>query len=457
MEFWNIIIAVGILLLLSLSGLFVKSKDFSLSFLLGERSLSWKDIAFSMAAGVVGGGILLTYSAYAYQYGISAYFIFIGIALGVLMLLWVTKKYKKLIDEQELITLPELFRHLYGVRASKLSSYIVLGWSFGFICMQLVAAGVLLEGMIGLPYWLCIVFAAGLVLLYLLKNGFAAVVKTDFIQLVALLIFFTLLTASVLVSSSAREAITTLSFESMKIEEIIGFVLLGMLNIIVSADLWQRIYAAKSTGAANKGIIVAFVLVLFAGLVLITPTLMIKTLGVEIDPNMALMGGIKSIIGHSALLGVAFAAVLSAVISALDTMIFVAGVSLSNDISIRLMGGPISDRVKGTKFWMVVVTIVACVLSVQFRSLLDIGLAISSLGLSLVPAVIMGLFIKDGKIKRSATVVYSLRFGLIGFFGLIVSSLVFDGDILTPVNSLVTLPCSIVGAVYGHFYGRENE
>lgn len=436
----DILLAFLLLLCTSIIGIFLFRRTSEEEYLIAGRSVSAIVVGGTIAVCIIGGGVILVFSEYAYKYGLSAFAIFGGLGLGLIALLFVSKAYKPDADEQHFYTIPDFFTFHWGKAAGLLASIVVMGWAFGFVIMQLISSAILLEKLLPIPYWGCVIISIVVVLIYLIASGFRAVVITDLIQYIALALFLILI-AFFAIPKIDYVAVSK-HFGKLDILDASAFFILGCLNITVSADLWQRIYAAKSPRAARNGILWGLLLLLIVGVLLFVPILYARSLPIKFDPNNALLLGL-TVLPHG-IIGLAYSAILIAVVSTLDTMIFILGISSANDIEIRYLSRPVDGRIRSTKFWMIAFGIGGSIIAIVYSDLLQTGLALSSLGLCLVPAVL-------GRIRwkiRSSTVIGSLFGGLLIFIILLLMHM------FTPVNSVLTLPASMFGALIGSIFGR---
>lgn len=438
----DIIIGLIIIIAMVIFGLLTKIRNDDESYFLASREITTLYLSGTMAAGVVGGGVLLVFSGYAYQYGYSALSIFLGTSTGLFLLPIYAKRYKIIADTNLLYSFPDLFLLKWGKSASTLSSIVIFLWASGFIIMQLIAAGDLLRILVPLSYNTCVILSATAVLLYIIPKGYKAVVKTDLIQYSATIFFFLILAIIVLPHVNYEKALT--HFESTKIEDVFGFFFLGLLNIIVSADLWQRIYSAKNMRTAKYGTYFAAVLVLILGIVLLIVMIDIRGLPETFKPKLAIAEGLTYILPKG-VIGLAFAALLSAILSTLDTMLFILGLTISNDISIKII--PISLNKKlVAKIGMFLIALMGVIAAIIWPNLLQFGLALSSLGLCLTPTV---LFNFRGLSKEA--VIGSLIGGLMTFL-----ILLFSGE-FTPVNAVYTFPVAVFGLFIGYLYRKLKK
>lgn len=416
-------------------------------FLVGSRDVpDWK-LAGTVASGVIGGGVLLVFSEYAFRYGLAALCIIAGLVLGTLAMIPVALKFKNLADRQLFYTLPDLYSFEWGSRAGLLTTVIVAFWTIGFIVMQLVSAGDLLALMTGLPYWVGVVVAAATVASYLIASGFRAVVITDILQYLALLLLLVFIFPLAATKVDLVAALRMPSHEHFRLGDAIGFFVLGALNMVVSANMWQRFYAAKNLAHARRGFGYSAVLIALSGLLLLIPPLFARTVLPNVPGNHALTSSLALLIPRW-LLGFGVVAILSTVIASLDTMVFILGLSIGHDLYVRQLKMPVGDRVKSTQVAIAVALFVGACLSIVFRELLSIGLALSSLGLVLAPSLLTRL--TRWKLPPRAVEV-GLALGILTAAGLVVGNFFVPG-LLSPENTLAALVAAIIGTAVGRVF-----
>lgn len=412
-------------------------------FLIGGRSIPWWMLAGTISAGIIGGGVLLVFSEYVYTYGISAFCIIGGIVLGTLLIVPVANRFKPLADRQAFYTLPDLFAHEWGRTAGLLSTIIVGFWTLCFIVMQLVSAGKVLQSMTGWPYWIGVIVAACAVGSYLILSGFRAVVITDVLQYLALLLLLLIAWPFAVSQVSWKEIWSTATTTHLEWGKAVGFFVLGCLNMIVSADLWQRIYAARTVRDAKLGIRVAAGLVFVIGVLLFMLPLYAKIMSLHSEANQALIDSLNHLLPRW-MFGFALVGVLSTVIATLDTMVFILGVSIGHDIRVRQLGMPVANRIQYTRLAMVLCLACGVVASILFPQLLEIGFALSTLGLVLAPPLLMRLT------KHMQPSHLGVNMSLIA--GLVAVVLIILVLGLTPENTLFALVASVIGLIVGDAY-----
>ena len=452
LQWYDYVLSIGLFAGVSAIGLYVTRGASEEDYLVGGRRVSWLQLSLSIAAEVLGGGVMLVFSRFAYSFGLSSLCIIGGIVIGTFLLIPIALRYKNLADTQGFYSLPDLFRYKWGKFAGWTSTCVVAIWTLGFIAMQLVAAGKLLNFMIGSNYLIGVTAAAAIVASYLIIGGFRSVIVTDCLQYVALaVVLFIALPASFMKIDWGS---TLAHAGQMDPAEALGFLILGGLNMVVSADLWQRIYAARSANDARRGVLIGALLILAGGLLLMIPALASTgLLDNTADTRSALFVALRAY-SPRLILGLAMAAVLMSVMSTLDTMVFVLGLAISHDFLVESLGKSVRFRKQSAQIAMVLALLAGAFVAIinehNQDALLDIGLAVTSFALILAPPIVIS---RKAKGLSSKAVNWSLSLGIVvGGFLMIGETLGLDQ--LTPENSVLVLGGSILGAILGGIMNR---
>lgn len=447
-------LALSVFVLIIFIGIRGTRRISSEQFLVGNRDIKWFLLGPTIAAGVMGGGVLMIFSEYAYEYGLSAMCIIAGISLGTFLLIPFALRFKQLADENSFYSLPDLFRQLWGSQVGLWVSVIVLIWTMGFMTLQLIAAGYLLEPTFGLPYWQGVLVTGLVVLIYLAIGGFRSVIVTDFLQYFALAFILILVLPSINSSLDWKEIITQKThFDA---GTAIGFFFLGALNILVSSDLWQRIYAARSKADARKGVVFGGILVFAVGILLMFPALASGFLELQegADEKTAIVAVFAKYTPRW-MLGFAMAAILMSIMSTLDTMVFVLGLSISHDLMVRVFGKPVKYRLRAIRISMTVALLIGSSLAILYKGLLEVAIGVTTFGLILTPALLIR---KRNWQLSKRSVLWSFYFGLAAVIVLVIGEIfIVDKDILTPENSILVFLASLVGAFIAGVYNKCSK
>jgi SSS family solute:Na+ symporter len=455
LRWFDILIAFLLLALMTIAGTWGAKDETEEDYLIGGRNVpDWK-LAGTISAGLIGGGVLLVFSEYTFRYGVSAFFILGGIILGTLATIPIALRFKKIADRQSFYTLPDLYAYEWGTRAGLLSTLIISLWTIGFVIMQLISAGEILAEMTQWHYWTGVVIAALTVASYLVISGFRAVVITDVLQYMALILLLILIwpiAVNKIGWGGLSNAFATANSQHLDMGNALGFFILGFLNMLVSADMWQRFYAARSEKDARRGLILSAILVSLAGLLLLVPPLFARAVLPNVAPNRALIESLKLLLPR-ALLGFGLVGILSTVVATLDTMVFILGISVGHDMRVQQLNKPVEDRVRTTRIAIVVALVIGSLLAILYRQLLNTGLALSSLGLVLAPSLIFRVV----NLKPSPFAVnLGMALGLATAFFLIIGNF-FISNLLSPENTLYALGMAIAGTALGALISKVRS
>ena len=412
------------LALLLLLGLHFSRRMKSLEdFFLASRSLRAPLIYLSLTASWFGATSILVTTDESFKVGISAFWL-IGLPALVTVLvfaLFLARPIRRL----NILTVPDLVELRYGKTVRHLASLLILWYLVVFASSQMVALGNFLRPFLGLSYFLCLILATGVVLVYTVSGGFRSVVFADSLQ-------FFLLASGIcglgvyLFSASSPAAILQAAALSGR-ENLFDFfhdlprnVLIALsftLAWIISPVVWQRIQAARTEGDAQRGLLLTggtfiplYGFVVLIGILslpfLSSSDLRHPLLSEIILSGIGLLGG-----------GLLFVAVLAAILSTMDTAINTGALTLTRDLYEKALSGtgmrPLTP-ILVSRLATVIVTGMALAIATRFQSILQtLGLASEIMAEGLfVPGISM-IFL-----KKKLPLAGGLSLGLGGLFAL---------------------------------------
>src|SRR3990167_444343 len=169
-------------------GIVSSKKESEDDFMIAERKVQGVQVAATMSAGFFDGSVLAIYLAYIYQYGFSAIWLFVGLALGFLLLKKYAGRIKQKADELKVYSMPEYFFRILGKKNGLMFSFFLVLQFFLLLIVNLIISGKVLAAIFPIPYFLSVMVGGAIVLTYLLLACFKAVVRTDFFQVIIALI-----------------------------------------------------------------------------------------------------------------------------------------------------------------------------------------------------------------------------------------------------------------------------
>lgn len=161
-----------------------------------------------------------------------------------------------------LLTLGDYFRRRYGRRSELISSVFMIPSYFGYTAGQLVALGLILKIITGMPVWEGVIISAVIVTLYTYIGGMWAISVTDFLQ--SIIIISGLIVLAVVLVDKAGGPMTVLNegaadnftfFPRPNPVAIISYLaawsVLGF-GSIPSQDVFQRVMSSGSVKIAVR-------------------------------------------------------------------------------------------------------------------------------------------------------------------------------------------------------------
>jgi len=269
-------------------------------------------------------------------------------------------------------------------------------------------------------------------------GGYNAVVETDVLQ--AIIMFVIIMIIAFVDFTAPISNASPIIFENIDIVTIIIFVLMGIFSMFSCADIWQRVISAKDNKTARNSVITASVLFFLFGIAITIIGIVAKTSSPELQSTVALSYGLFQIL-PSSIAVLAVLMILAAIMSTIDTELFMLSTSIAKDFIGRKKG--ISDeKIKSIiKYSLIGLTLFSVLFAIFFTNIITIVFGLVSVSLIVTPIIIGSIF---WKLKNNA-VFTSLLLGLISLITLFVLGF-FAQD-----TAILPLPVSIITLVIGQF------
>jgi len=426
-------------------GIMTYRKETEEDFMIADRKVAGIQVAATMSAGFFDGAVLSIYLAYIYQYGISAAWLFVGLALGFILL---RRKYAKIIkqkaDEMKAYTMAEYFYKIFGKRNGLVFSFILILQYSLLLIVNLVIAGKVLALIFGLPYSLSVAIGGIVILTYLLLAGFKAVIKTDFFQLV--IMFIMSLTVALILFGKTNIPIAEFNPIGIGFGNIIAFLLLGSIGIMVAPDLWQRIFATKDEKNLKNGLGYSAIILPLLAIIISIVGLTTKQFFPDIAPENALITGFSKLLPFG-LKEFGMVLLYAVALSSSDTITFMVSSIVTRDLKNYTKRFSEESMKKLTRFFMVIFVAVAVIMGIYYQNIIALGLSMGSLSLSLFPIIIGSFYWK----LNEKAVFWSL------ILAILTVVILFVGNALTPENTAVVLPVALIALVIMQKMFKQKE
>ncbi len=353
-----VVLAIYFLILLGI-GFFASKRVSNITdYYVGGKKLNYWIAALSARSTGESGWLLIGVTGMGALIGVSALWIVVGEVLGV-WLSWkfMAKKFKRMTDEYDSITIPDfLVSHFKStthtiriIAATALSLFVII-----YVSAQIDITGKTFESFLGLNYYTGIGIGFGIVIMYIFSGGFLAVAWSDFFQgslmfvgllLLPVVTYFNLSSDTSIVDGlrSIDPALLNI-WGAGGLTLMNGVAILGLLSIGIgfmgSPQVYVRFISIRDEAEIEKGKWVA----LFYTLLTDTAAVMIGILGRYMltqagdNPELILGNAAENVLAlvlgqvmPTLIIGIYIAAVLSAVMSTVDSLLVVASSAVTRD------------------------------------------------------------------------------------------------------------------------------
>ncbi len=344
--------------------------------------------------------------------------------------------FAKPLYRMNLLTMGDFYRVVYGRKAEVVASLMMVFSYFGWVGAQMVAIGVILQLVLGIPHLWGILLGFGVVLFYTFLGGMWAVSLTDFLQ--TIMIIVGLIAVLYEVSSGFSQIATVLASQPLDYYRFLPEPTLKDILLYISAwitiglgsipqqDVFQRVMASRSERVAVLSTVSAGFMYLTVALIPLILAVFARTKYPElldIDPQLMLP---TMIMEHANLPTkvLFFGALLSAIMSTASAAVLAPASVLSENL-IKPYVRNLSDMgfLWLTRACVVIVSLVSLGFALSGESIYHLVASSSALSLvSLFVPLTAGLYFKG---SNSASAIASM---LSGFFSWALLEYVFQSD-----------------------------
>jgi sodium/proline symporter len=340
-------------------------------FFAAGKGLSFWAVAFSARATGESAWLLLGLTGMGAAVGVKAMWVVLGEILGVgLAWLWMARRFKRLTDRYDSVTIPDYLQSRFGDTTNRLrlvSAFALVVFVTIYVSAQIDATGSAFETFLGWNYYVGALVGFAVVLAYSAAGGFIAVAWSDVLQGALMFIGLIILPIAGLVAaggiapvSAGLQAIdpSLLAWSGsggwtlLNAVGVVGLVLIGF-GFLGSPQIFVRFIALRSETEIGKGAAVAIVWTVLADTGAVVTGLVGRHLLTKPGQDVA------SVLGNGAqdvlplmtealfplvIVGAYVAIVLSAIMSTIDSLLVVAGSALTRDWYQKVRNPTMSDE-----------------------------------------------------------------------------------------------------------------
>ena len=174
----KVIIAIlyiaAILVIGFLAGRNVKTAD---EFAVANRNIPYWTNVFSMSSAWIGAGSTLGCASMCYAYGVSGFYLAIGVSIGAIL---ASVVFSGKIREENVSTIPELVRKHVGAKCANAIALLSIFSVFSVVASQIRSLGTILQMFVpSLSLLTAIIIMTVVMLIYTVVGGMVAATKTD--------------------------------------------------------------------------------------------------------------------------------------------------------------------------------------------------------------------------------------------------------------------------------------
>ena len=485
-----IVLAVYFIILMGI-GIFASKRITDIrDYYVGGKKLGYWIAALSARATGESGWLLIGVTGMGAMMGVSAYWIVVGEVLGV-YLSWqfLAKKFKIATDKYDSITVPDYLVSRFGstsntlriISATALSLFVVI-----YVSAQIDITGKTFESFLNINYYTGILMGFGIVLMYISTGGFLAVAWSDFFQGILMFIGLVILPIVTIFYipdlsafckglSAIDPGLTDIwgsgGFNLLNLVSVIGLISIG-IGFLGSPQVYVRFMSIKDENEIKKGKWVAVWYTLITDTAAVTIGLLGRYLLTSVgqDPVLAIghagedvLASLLDMVMPNVIIGVYIAAVLSAIMSTVDSLLVVASSAVTRDFYQQIFHPEIKNDALTSLSKIVTVVIAILALSIALLvSVLSPDRTVfwfvifgwSGIAATFVPVIILSL-LWDGFTEKGAIASMIVGFLSVSIFKFIIPKLPTVGIYFDKLD--VMFPSVLLAMIAGYCISKIEK
>ncbi len=450
---------IYLIFLMGVGVYFYKRTQSSEDYIIGGRGLGSWVTALSAQASDMSGWLLMGLPGAVYLSGMSQIWIIVGLALGT-YLNWkfVAAKLRVQTEETDTMTLPNFLSRKLGDNKGYIrifSAVVILFFFTIYSASGLVAAGKLFESILGIDYRTAVIIGGFTIIFYTFMGGYLACCWTDFFQ--GGLMFFAIIVVPAVAyfhggemqgieTAMKAKDISLRIFNGGGQAEILAMIssLAWGLGYFGQPHILVRFISVKSVKELVKARHIAMIWVVIS----LVGAIAVGITGIAVFPSVSDLGGdaekvfiyLISKLFNPWFGGVLLAAILSAIMSTIDSQLLVSSSTLTEDFYRYIK----KDATEKEKIWtgricIIIIAAIAYVLAMNpnAKVLSMVAYAWAGFGGVFGPAVLITLYFKNmnwksvfaGMITGTITIILWKYLGYGDYLYEIIPAFVFNGAV----------------------------
>ncbi len=369
---------------------FTRNKDIE-DYYVGGRSVGSSYVGLSIVATDVGGGFTIGLGGLGFVMGLAgSWLLFTGLVGAWLSAVFIIPRIKKIDVEKKFMTYPDFLRYRYNDSVALVAAVISGIAYLGFAGVQMLAGAKLASVTIiqnnpfGVqPITFALVFMAFITIAYTVIGGLKAVIYTDTVQWVLLLVGLVFVTIPVTLYKiggldTLRQKLPPEYFSLSNISPatFINWMVTIIPAWLIGNTIYQRMYACKNEYEAKRAWYIAgfleYPVIAFAGVFL---GMCARVVAPGAEPEMAMPILIRDVL-PAGVTGIVIVAYFSAIMSSADSCLMASSGNFVTDIIERYFVRRISTKasIRLSMLVTLIIGTVSVIMAAHFTSVLSAGL-----------------------------------------------------------------------------------
>lgn len=338
----------------------------------------------TLIATAVGASATMGRAGKAYDVGLIIFIAGLAYAAG----LWLFSYLAPIIKRLQIWSVPKALGLRYGRNFRLLASIIILVTLIGVFTAQLIAFGVVVVTLMpdsGITYQQAVVGSAIIMVVYTALGGFLAVAYTDVVQAVIMVLAIGILLPIIIVSDIGGPAVAISSLAPPDGDWMGGLTVIYLISIflidipfsLLDVSLWQRTGAAKCVAHIQKGVRIAAAAFVIWSFIVVALGMYAANLLPDLGSTLAGPdAAIPSLVAQympPVLKGLCLAALFAVIMSTADTVLLIAGTTVSMDIVSALrndIGG--KQQIRIARWTVLAIGIIGAIFSLHVRGVFEV-------------------------------------------------------------------------------------
>lgn len=294
-------------------------KESASDYMIGERRVGVFPTMAAITGNLRDGAGLAAWVSLGYAFGLGSLWLTTGLAAALLLMAYFAPKIRVDAETNDYITVSQMLAKKVGINTSRLSVLIIAGTALLYAAAQVYVSGRLFASQFGFSMTAGITITSLAVALYLAIGGYKATILTGIIQWIILMLI-------VVLPFALAGGVPNLEISSIFSTDFItafGFFGISFLVALCSADIWQLIFSSLTPKTSRQSLVWSVPVYYFISIGMVFFALAVRTIiGGDVSPPEAFFQLFSTTAISSVLIAILGIFVLAAVMSTLDSQVF---------------------------------------------------------------------------------------------------------------------------------------